>query len=116
LQSEKQNAMSKQKKILSTTTPSTSQPALEPTKSRAVEDRSIQGVTSDLLFGRNNYMWILAGVGLMALGFALMAGGAMPSPDVWDPEVIYSFRRTVLAPIVILAGLGCQFVAIFAKK
>jgi hypothetical protein len=115
LQSEKQNAMSKQKKILKTTS-TDSQPALEPTKSRSTEDKSVQGVTSDLLFGRNNYMWILAGVGLMALGFALMGGGSMPSPDVWDPEIIYSFRRTVLAPVVILAGLGFQFVAIFAKK
>lgn len=115
MQSEKQIAMSKQKKIL-TTTPTASQPVLEPTRSRSNENKSEQSVTSDLLFGKNNYMWILAGVGLMALGFALMGGGAMPSPDVWDPEVIYSFRRTVLAPVVILAGLGFQFVAIFAKK
>ncbi|MBK8633788.1 MAG: DUF3098 domain-containing protein [Saprospiraceae bacterium] len=61
-------------------------------------------------------MWALAGVGLMALGFALMAGGHMPSPDVWDPDLIYSFRRTVLAPICILSGLGLQVVAIFAKN
>jgi hypothetical protein len=39
----------------------------------------------------------------------------MPSPDEWEPERIYSFRRTVLAPIVILAGLAVEIYAIFKK-
>jgi len=39
----------------------------------------------------------------------------MPSPDVWEPQRIYSFRRTVLAPIFILAGLGTEIYAIFKR-
>ena len=46
----------------------------------------------------------------------LMSGGSMPSPDVWDEDIIYSTRRTLIAPIVILIGLGLQVYAIFAKK
>jgi len=55
------------------------------------------------------------GIGLIIIGMALMAGGSMPEPDVWDENRIYGFRRTVLAPILILAGLILQIVAIFKK-
>ena len=60
-------------------------------------------------------MWMGAGAGLILLGMLLMMGGSMPNPDVWDDSLIYSFRRTVLAPFVILAGLGVEIYAIFKK-
>ncbi len=68
-----------------------------------------------LIFGKGTYLWIGIGVGLMLLGMILMAGGSMPSPDVWDDELIYSFRRITLAPIVILTGLGVITYAILKK-
>lgn len=110
--------MSKKKKIVITTSEASANTAsdLQPTTSKLSTEKQSTISPDGLLFGYKNYMWALAGVGLMALGFALMAGGHMPSPDVWDPDLIYSFRRTVLAPICILSGLGLQVVAIFAKK
>ncbi len=68
---------------------------------------------SSLVFGRTNYILILTGIGLVALGLLLMSGGAMPSPDVWDESLIYSTRRVLIAPIVILLGLIVEIVAIF---
>ncbi len=68
-----------------------------------------------VIFGKQNYTLMLAGIGLIIIGMFLMMGGHMPSPDVWDESLIYSFRRTVLAPFVILVGLGIQFFAIFKK-
>lgn len=68
-----------------------------------------------LLFSKENYMYIGIGAGLIALGLILMLGGRMEDPNVWDESVIYSARRMVLAPIVILAGLGMQIYAIFKK-
>ena len=68
-----------------------------------------------LIFGRQTFIWIGIGIGLMALGMLLMAGGAMPSPEVWDEDLIYAFRRITLAPIVIIAGLGVITYAIFKK-
>ena len=68
-----------------------------------------------VFFKRNNYLLMIAGVVCMGLGFLLMAGGSMPSPDVWDESLIYSFRRTLLAPVVILIGLALEIVAIFKK-
>ena len=40
----------------------------------------------------------------MVLGYVLMAGGGSDDPNVFNMEM-FSFRRTVLAPIVILAGM-----------
>ena len=68
-----------------------------------------------LIFGRRTFVWVGIGIALMALGMLLMAGGAMPDPEVWDEDLIYSFRRITLAPIVILAGLGVITYAIFKK-
>jgi len=68
-----------------------------------------------LIFGKQNYIWMGIGFGLIALGMLLMSGGAMPSPDVWDEDIIYSFRRTVLAPFLMLVGLVVEVYAIFKK-
>lgn len=68
-----------------------------------------------LLFTKENYIYIAIGCGLIGLGLILMMGGGMKDPNVWDESVIYSFRRTVLAPIVILAGLAMEIYAIFRK-
>lgn len=68
-----------------------------------------------LVFGKSNYMTMLLGIGLIFLGMVLMTGGSMPSPDVWDDNIIYSTRRTLIAPLLILIGLGVEFYAIFRK-
>jgi hypothetical protein len=73
------------------------------------------GPGDNLVFGKRNYMLMGLGILLIALGFILMAGGNMPSPEVWDESLIYSPRRTVLAPMLILAGLIVEIVAIFRK-
>ncbi len=78
---------------------------------------SVFGQRNDtLVFGRETYKWMLIGLGIMAVGFLCMSGGAMPSPDVWDESVIYSSTRTVLAPFLIMVGLGVQVYAIFKKN
>lgn len=80
----------------------------------SVRTPSAQGHDT-LVFGNATFIWIGIGVALMLLGMFLMSGGAMPSPDVWDEEIIYSFRRITLAPIVILTGLGVITYAILKK-
>lgn len=69
----------------------------------------------ELIFKKQNYLLMGLGAGLIFLGMLLMLGGSMPSPDVWDESLIYSFRRTVLAPVVILAGLVVEVFAIFKR-
>jgi len=71
------------------------------------------GKNTELAFGKENYKWIGIGVACIALGMLLMMGGYNENPAVWDESGIYSMRRILLAPIVILIGLGIQIYAIF---
>ena len=87
---------------------------IQPTRSRK-KTVTASMPKEELIFGKQNYILMGAGFGLIALGMLLMSGGAMPSPDVWDEDIIYSFRRTVLAPFVMIVGLVVEVYAIFKK-
>lgn len=65
------------------------------------------------LFGKRNYMFMLIGLAVIALGFILMAGGGSDDPNVFNPE-IYSWRRIRLAPTLVLIGFGIEIYAILA--
>lgn len=67
------------------------------------------------LFGRENYIWIIAGIVIIGLGLVLMAGGRSNDPNVFDPKEVYSTTRITIAPILILLGLGLGVFAIFRK-
>ncbi len=69
--------------------------------------------SNELIFGRTNYIFIGAGLLLVLLGLAAMSGGAMPDPNKWEPERIYSFRRITLAPILMVAGFVVIGLGIF---
>lgn len=71
--------------------------------------------TGNSLFGKENYMWMLIGLAVLALGFFLMAGGKSADPTVFDPKVVYSTTRITIAPILIIAGFIIEIVAIMKK-
>ncbi len=71
--------------------------------------------TSESLFGKENYIYMIAGVVVIALGMLLMAGGKSSDPAVFDQKEVYSTTRITIAPILILAGLGLEIFAIFKK-
>lgn len=66
---------------------------------------------STFIFGKKNYKVMLIGLGVIALGFILMAGGGSDDPNVFNPE-IYNWRRIRLAPAVVLLGLAIEVYAI----
>ncbi len=68
----------------------------------------------DFLFGKRNYIIMLIGLAVIALGFILMAGGGSDDPNVFNKE-IYNWRRIRLAPTLVLIGLGIEIYAIFAN-
>ena len=70
-------------------------------------------INQDVLFNRNNYIMIAAAIGMIMLGMLLMRGGDMPDSNTWDESLIYSTRRTLIAPIVILIGLVLGVFSIF---
>jgi len=65
-------------------------------------------------FGKMNYILVIVGIALIALGFILMIGGGSSDPDVFNEEM-FNFRRLTLAPILVLAGFVVEIVAIFWK-
>jgi len=67
------------------------------------------------LFEKKNYMIMIVGLAIIALGFILMAGGGSDDPNVFNEE-IYNFRRIRLAPALVILGLGVQIYAILAKS
>ena len=60
---------------------------------------------------KKNVLYIIAGFAVMLLGYALMAGGGSDDPNVFN-EQMFSFRRIVLAPVVILIGIAVEIWAI----
>ncbi len=67
------------------------------------------------LFGKENYIWMLIGLLLLAAGFFLMAGGRSANPNEFNPNEIYSTQRITVAPILIVAGFIIEIVAIMKK-
>lgn len=68
----------------------------------------------EFLFGKRNYIIMLIGIAVIALGFILMAGGGSDDPKVFNPD-IYSWRRIRLAPTLVIIGFGIEIYAIFAN-
>jgi hypothetical protein len=67
------------------------------------------------LFTRDNYIWMIAGIILVAIGILLMSGGKSDDPNIFKENEVYSVRRITIAPILILLGLGIEVYAIFKK-
>lgn len=58
-------------------------------------------------FGKENYKWMLIGLGVLLLGFIIMS--------LDNSQHGQGFLGLTLGPIVILAGFVLQFFAIFKK-
>ncbi|HMU72287.1 MAG TPA: DUF3098 domain-containing protein [Ferruginibacter sp.] len=68
------------------------------------------------LFGKENYMWMLIGLAVLALGFFLMSGGKSSDPKVFNDSEVYSTTRITIAPILIIAGFVIEIFAIMKKS
>ena len=66
------------------------------------------------VFNKINYIIIIAGIVLLALGYILLAGGGSDDPNVFNPEM-FNGRRLYLAPILIILGLIVEIVAIMYR-
>jgi len=60
---------------------------------------------NQFVFTKDNYMWMLIGLLVVIIGFALMYGN----------EDIYDFRKTKLAPVVVVLGFAIEIFAIMKK-
>ncbi len=63
---------------------------------------------------RKGLIMMLVGLALMVLGYILMTGGGSSDPQVFN-YAMFDFRRLVLAPVSIVAGIIVIIVAIIRK-
>ena len=57
---------------------------------------------------------MIAGLLVMVAGFILLSGGGSGDPQVFN-EAMFNFRRLVAAPVVIVAGIVIEVVAIMRR-
>lgn len=74
-----------------------------------------QPLSSNPLFSKENYKWMLIGLAVMAVGFFLMAGGKSADPTKFNTDEVYSTTRITIAPILIIAGFIIEIFAIMKK-
>jgi hypothetical protein len=67
------------------------------------------------LFGKENYIWMVAGLVVLALGFFLMSGGKSADPKVFDKDSVYSTTRITIAPLLVIIGFVLEIVGIMKK-
>ena len=95
----------------------TKKPGPAPARVTAERKETLFSVGSrELIYGRKNFVLMGAGLALILAGLAAMSGGAMPDPNKWEPERIYSFTRITLAPMLMVAGFVVVILGIFKKN
>ncbi len=71
-------------------------------------------IKKEFLFEKRNYQLMAIGLGVIALGFILMAGGGSDDPNVFNGE-IYDFMHIRLAPTLVLLGFAIEVYAVLYK-
>ena len=77
-------------------------------------DTNKQETEQKFVFNRENYIWLISGLVLLAIGFLLLIGGGSDDPEVFS-DSLFDFQRLTLAPILILAGLVVEVFAIMKR-
>ena len=63
---------------------------------------------------KTGFFILLSGVAVLLLGFVLMSGGGVKDPQVFNYDM-FDFRRIVLAPVLLVIGIGVIVVSIIRK-
>ena len=63
------------------------------------------------VFTKTNYIIMLVGIVLLALGYLLLCGGGSDDPNVFNAEM-FNARRLYVSPILIFLGFVTEIVAI----
>jgi uncharacterized membrane protein len=84
-------------------------------KENTIKKETNTPVVANNLFGKQNYIIMLAGLVVIALGFVLMSGGKSGDPKIFDKDVVYSTTRITIAPMLIIAGFILEIVGILKK-
>ncbi len=81
-------------------------------------EKKKENMAARMAVTRKGLLFMIAGLAVMAAGFVLLSGGGSKDPQVFN-EAMFDFRRLVVAPVFILAGIVVEVVGImgwFRKK
>ena len=67
-----------------------------------------------LAFGPINYILMVVGIVILAIGYYLLSGGGSDDPNTFNPDM-FDDRRLVAAPILIVLGFAVEIFAIRFK-
>ncbi len=67
-----------------------------------------------LAFGPINYILMVVGIVILAIGYILLSGGGSDDPNTFNPAMFDS-RRLTVAPILIVLGFVVEIFAIMFK-
>lgn len=67
-----------------------------------------------LAFGPINYIMMVAGIVILAIGYILLSGGGSDDPNTFNPAM-FDARRLTVAPILIVLGFAVEIFAIMYK-
>ena len=81
---------------------------------KTTEQNTPQTENPKMPLTRKNYILLLAGFGIILLGFVLMAGGGSDSPDEFN-YAMFSWRRITLAPLLVIGGFAFEIYAIMKR-
>jgi hypothetical protein len=65
-------------------------------------------------FGKWNYVILMVGIVVLAIGYILLSGGGSEDPAVFN-NAIFDTRRLTIAPITLVIGLAIVLASIFVK-
>ena len=82
-------------------------------KTAARKDEKKSGPTAPA-FGRDNYIILLIGIGVLLVGYLLMIGGGSDNPKNFSPA-IFDTQRITIAPITLLVGFAIVLYGIMKK-
>lgn len=92
-------------------------------KNKSVANTEMINETSNasvFYFGKENYKWMLIGLGVITLGFLLMLGADANTvngnydPNQWNNE-IFSVVRIRIAPLLVVLGFAIEAYAILKR-
>lgn len=75
---------------------------------------SMKSNPEKMALGPRNLRLMIAGVLVLAAGFLLLTGGGSDDPNVFN-YAMFDARRLVAAPVVIVAGIVVEVVAIMKR-
>jgi len=65
--------------------------------------------------GKKNYIMLAVGFVVIIIGFVLLSGGGSSDPNIFNGKELFSVRRIIIAPVIILAGFIFEIYAIMKK-